>query len=336
LKKFFALFICLITVLSFASCRQQEVKTYTPDKAVWLPSGAAIESIPADFKETCTYSVKLVAGDDVNKNVAANYDTTRSTLTTTIETVKYPDENGQLHYLYTTTYDMYGSYTAKEGSVEFHDVTVNKTYFTWSGGIVPVYSEQTVQSTVPTLANGKKDEHGNVFSSLNYKVSITYGEEAETKFEILGTDEEKAKNAPYYSLKNGHTSTIKRYNKNNYVDVNTLFLFPRCFGQYSAELSYYFSTVDVMGNALHSMSLIADSTVAADTSFITTSDGMGLGASTDSCIMEITLNETYTGSSITCQYLNNVSSAHNYLYELTTALPYNMGSLVYTLSSVTR
>ncbi len=341
-------------MLTMTACGGGQQVTYKPSKPYWLSEADFGNAVNPNAKEVCIYQATYTPAETPNENVTAQFG--ESTYKTELTATTYPAENGTACYLLTTTYEINGSYTAKanetdgEETIEFSDTTVGKTYFTWSNGITPIYSEQVAQSTLPVNRSAIKDENGNRFIQISCKTTITYGEnDAATTFEIIG---DETKYQPYFALPNGFQGNIKNYKSSNYVDSNTLAFFPRSF-DFAEELYYSFSSIDVLSNTKHTMALSVSETTTAKLKNLKRNGQLTLGSkviSANGALGEgdekydyiltqsayslfIRITETYSGKSMTYKYLES-TDYHHYMYEMQRTMPYNLGTLSYNLTEV--
>lgn len=333
MKKLLLIALTAIIALSFTACGQQPV-TYSPANPYWLQEGNYGNVVDKNAKEVCVYDVTFIPhATEPNASLTANF--SAGTYTTELSASTYNDTDC---YLLTSTLDVTGSYNfankEESDSVEFNDVSVNKTYFTWNNGITPLYSEQNAESTFPTTASGMQDAHGNRFITIKYKSTVTYGEkDATTTFEIVGTEDEIKNTTPYFALTNGFNGTIKKYNSANYVDSAMLFFAPRSFN-FAEGLNYTFSSIALLEHKLHSMTLKTNTAPTVSVNLNLKYNGADITTTETAYQLDVALNGTYKGQAITATYLENATNLHHFMYKLTTPLLYNTGYLVYTLKEV--
>lgn len=351
LKKILLIILAAITAFSFTGCMSQDTVTYSPVAPYWQKDTAAAPS--STFNETCLYTAEYVPLEGGNSTVGIELDSD-SYYKTTLTTATYKEE---VCNLLTVETKMKGRYTLKtEGEqveyFEFDDLSVSKTYFIWKGAIKVKYTEEEMQSTLPVNAAASEDEFGNKFIKLSCKITTEYGDEdAVTSFAITG---DKEKTSHYFAISDGITFEIKKYASTNYVDRNMLAFALRTF-DFATDLTYSFSTVDVLANKKHSMKYTAKEQTTAEEIKNVAVNGIGLGRkvesengaftdgttnydtilSTETYTMQIAVNETYGGSPMTCKYVSNKEYYH-YMYSLETVIPYSMGIYKYTLKSVDR
>ncbi|MBQ7164701.1 MAG: hypothetical protein IJR61_05165 [Clostridia bacterium] len=336
MKKLLIALIIFISAFSFAACSRQTV-TYSPEKPYWLKKDSYGNSVSAGFSETCRYSVTHKDAETPNANVTAEYSDDCS-YTVELTSVKYPADGDSYKYLLTTTYDMRGKYIIGETEYPFEDLTVYRTYFTWDSGFNFVYSEQEAQSTLPVNATGATDDKGNAVCKIGFRTTVTYeGNNATTTFNITEGD------PSYFALKDGFSSTFKKYNKNNYIDTNLLSFAVRSF-DFADELNYSFSSIDALSNTKHNMQIkVNEATTINAKNLIIENAVVGSKQGDEDRILNqdaysvsVKLNETYNGTAMTCVYFKNADTYHHYLYSMSTVLPYSLGSLEYTLVKVDR
>ncbi len=344
MKKFTVLFVVFALSCMMVGCNSQVV-TYNPAKPYWLNEGSYSNVVDTSVNEVCVYNVTYSEVASPNQYVKVSYD--ESTYTTTLKAEKFPAEKGDYCYVYSTSYDMKGKYTVDGTDYPFHDVTTTKVYFTWDSGFNFKYSERETHTTLPVNASATPDAKGNRVVTTAGKETITYsGSVATTTFEAL-------ENADYFGLKNGFNGTIKKITSANYVDYNLLNFALRSF-DFSTSLSYTFYSADVISNNRHQMRFSSKGTVSENIKNLLKNgvpqfgtqvrDANGkygegenrydyvLNAETFS--FSVALNETYSGTAITCNYFSDEMNMHHYLYKMETPLPYNMGLLTYTLTEI--
>jgi len=330
LKKFLIIAVSLMLTL-LTACGGNTV-TYNPEKPYWLDVndfGSAV----IDMTETCKYNLSYEGVEETHSNKSIKFNLSSGSYVTTVKKDVYNDKPC---YSYTTTCTVTGEYTVTEGGASsgtFNDTTTSTTYFLWNEGFHFLYSEQSAQSTLPVNASGAEDKNGNTFITIAYKTTVTYGDkDAVATFSILS---DKEKTASYFSLKDGAQTTYKKYKKTNYVDSNMLYFVPRTFN-FAEGLTYSFSSIDVLNSAKHSMRLYADSNKPSETIALADSGLKINGAPATENLtvynLEVGINETYSGASVTCQYAEKTDAWHHVMYKMKTSLPYGMGYLVYNLT----
>lgn len=330
MKKLLLIILSLVTLLSFTACNNNAV-VYNPEKPYWLDEKDFGNKV-VTVNETAVYNITYKPFESPNENVICEFADNNTFTMTVVDT----ELDGVKCYLMTSTCIVSGSYTATANSekVEFTDTTVNKTWFTWNSGFEFIKSEQEAESTLPTNLTASPDKHGNRFIKIKYKTVVVYGDKnAESTFTITGENKETLAN--YFSLDDGETHTFKKYNKGNYIDSNMLFFAVRTFN-FAEDLNYSFSSIDVLNTAKHSLALSA--------SEVTTISPKGYGIKLHSIPtvqenaeiykMKISIDETYSGNSITCSYFSETERWHHALFSMESPLPYKLGTLVYTLTSL--
>ncbi|MBP5308080.1 MAG: hypothetical protein J6Z34_02980 [Clostridia bacterium] len=346
MKKFFILLLAAVVATCTAACSRQTV-TYSPEKPYWLDKDSYGNTVKVDFSETCLYRVSHKQAQTPNAAVSVEY-SDDCVYKTELVAAKYPENGENYCYLLTVTYDMKGKYKAGETEYPFEDLTVYRTYFTWDSGFNFIYSEQKAQSTLPVNAAAAKDDKGNVIAQIAFETTVSYeGNKAETSFAITGGD------PSYFALDDGFASTFKKYNKTNYIDANMLAYALRAF-DFTPELNYSFTTIDALSNTKHNMqyrvneatkitavNLKRNEMYLGDTSF--KEDGTlvnGEGKRYDKVLeadaysVDVRLNETYNGTAMTCVYFADAAVHRHYMYSALNVLPYNLGTLEYTLTEI--
>jgi len=333
LKKFILIALSLIFTLSLAACGQETV-TYNPENPYWMKEGSYGTTVDKSVNEVCIYDVTYLAATEPSKTLAAEI--ISGTYKTELTASTFDEKDC---YLLTATLNVTGKYSALENgtavdSVEFTDVTVNKTYFTWNNGIKTLCSIQQAESTLPANANGIVDDNGNRFVKIAFEAKIVYGDKnAETEFKIVGTEDEVAKMKPYFALEDGYKGTIKKYASKNYIDSTMLFFAPRSF-DFAEGLSYSFNSIASLEHKLHSMMLTTNTVPTVSVDVNVNYNGDAITKTEPAYQLDIKINETYKGQAITATYLENATSWHHFMYKLVTPLRYNTGYLVYTLKEV--
>lgn len=366
LKRFLLSAVSAILLFAMTACGGAPTVTYSPSKPYWLEKENYGTAVVSGFYEKCTYTLTHTQPEKPSDSLAVTYGD--STYVTEVEATTHP-ATGEQCYLFTATYTVNGEYVTGEATGEevitlpFTDVSVSKAYFNWNSGFKVISSEQVNNSTLPTSSAATTDKHGNRFVTTSYKTTVNYEEKnAVTSFEILNEDKAAAQN--YFSLKDGFTSTFKKYNKSNFIDATLLAFALRSF-DYADGLSYSFNTIDALGNSTQTMAYKHVETVTTSLKNVThddsptpygtkkyedggkyseqidtDNDGTNDTTKTYNYYLEqqgykiaIGINSTYSGSGMTCTYLAS-EGFHHYMAEMVTTLPYGLGTMTYTLTDI--
>ena len=216
----------------------------------WLQNPTTVQ-VPETFYEKIEYTVTTENEYEGTKltnlnegDLYFNLDSTKSSYVTELKS-----ENGV--YVYTTTLTMSGEYIfAGEGYVVENDVTTTKTTFKgFEDGFACIKSEKTIKSTLPTVSSPTSKEQ---FVTVSATITTEYGEKNATH--TLTADE--ANKAYFSSL--SEPRTIKKYNKDAYIENDLMLLLARNFS-YEDSLSYAFSTIESATGELTKLQITPDS-----------------------------------------------------------------------------
>lgn len=353
MKKLVSLIAVFALTLSFAGCMGNNTVTYNPEAPYWQDDTAA--AMPATFSEICNYSVDYAPLQEKgNETVSVTLDKSGSYYKTTVAHDVLGEQSCSVLTVETRMKGEYSVKSSEEGKTEpeaifdFDDYSVSKTWFTWNGGIQVIKTVENSESTLPVNAIASEDKNGNRFIKLACKITTEYGDtDALTKVEITG---DKEKSAPYFSLKDGYEGTFKKYKSTNYVDRNMLAFALRTFN-FDKDMTYSFSTIDVLGNKKHTMKYSVSATEPSEAiknlkqngtplgTPYTDESGSGYVFSPATFEMKIAVNETYGGTPMVCKYVTGEKKDnfyYHYMYTMTTNIPYSLGTYTYTLTSIDR
>ena len=352
MRKFISLLAVFAVLLSATGCSSNNVVTYNPVAPYWQDDISS--ALTSTYSEVCTYSVDYAPLEERgNIYLTLTIDSENSYYKTTVKPATLGETSCAL---FTAETKVKGVYTVKntdetqktpEMTYEFDDYSVSKTWFNWNGGIHVLKTEEKLESSTPVVANGAEDKNGNRFVKLACTITTEYGDQdATTKLEI--TSDEST--ASYFSLADGYEGTFKKYKSSNYVDRNMLAFALRSF-DFAKDLSYSFSTIDVLGNKKHSMKYTCSSSETAEEIKNLKENGVVLGKeNTDESgsffsfspatyEMKIAVNETYGGTPLYCKYITGEKKDkyyYHYLYTMKTNIPYSLGTYTYTLKNIER
>ena len=216
----------------------------------WLQTPTTVQ-VPETFYEKIEYKVTTEAEYEGSKltnlnegDLYFNLDSNKSSYVTELKS-----ENGV--YVYTTTLTMSGEYIfAGEGYVVENDVTTTKTTFKgYEDDFACIKSEKTIKSTLPTVSTPTSKDQ---FVTINATITTEYGEK--NAMHTLTADE--TSKAYFSSL--SEPVTIKKYNKNAYIENDLMLLLARNFS-YEDTLSYSFSTIESATGELSKLKIAPDS-----------------------------------------------------------------------------
>ncbi|MBE7090988.1 MAG: hypothetical protein E7363_03630 [Clostridiales bacterium] len=247
---------------------------------------------------------------------------TEGTYTTTLT----PDNTDGKTYIYETVLTVTGTYTKGEEEIAFTDVTTTrtKTYGINSYSLFPKESERTISqhSVYPGENNS-----GFTVREHNYKVvsSYDYG-----KKEAFVTFRAKNSETGEYDLPVSGIPENRTYTKlptGTFFDNDALMFVFRAF-ELTPAFSTTFTTIDTVNAKKVNIYLSADNE-------ITQRDYTIAGVSTPLDVIKLTARMdagASSGQPFTMYYAPlEGQEERNVLTELTTTLPYGMGSLTYSL-----
>lgn len=291
--------------------------------------------------ETCVYGIeykKPESDEDVKLSAEISPE---SSLTTKLY---YGAYEGTPCYVYETQIIVKGSYLYDNGegekSLEFSDSTLSKCYFL-KEKLSPLYSEKIIENTAPTTSGSKY-----AFLKMHYSVKNSYDKQA-NKITCVITDlnEESEESEVDSTAENNVVVTYpvensqRYYEKydNNYVDNELLSLLPRLC---KLEDGFYhtFTSLDASFNTINTLKLAVNS---SEPTFEYTcpkgyvKDGISHeGNKITAFNASVNINSSFSGSYIYYGYAANAGEDYR-LLTVKTELAYSLGSLNYSLKSVT-
>lgn len=271
--------------------------------------------------ETYVYSLSHTKG---TSTCGYEFHLTEGTYTTTL-TTQQSDTEGKF-YVYETVLTVTGTYTKGEEVIPFTDVTTTKTktYGINSYSLFPKESERTLHqnSVFP-----KEDNSGFTVRAHDYQIlsSYDYGKKkGEVSFHALN-GETGAYDLPVAGIPENRT--YAKLPSGTFFDNDAMLFVFRAF-ELAPAFSTEFTTVDTVNAKKVKMYLSADSAITQRNYTIA-------GVNTPLDVIKLTARMNAGASSgqpFTMYYAPlEGQNVRNVLTELTTTLPYGMGTLTYSL-----
>ncbi len=318
IKKALCLILALGTVATSAACSEQ--KTYSLfDDASWLN-----ESV----NETCVYGIEYQKPEDSSdQSSSSSFSVTidpESALTTKLT---YSSYNNTPCYLFETYLSVKGSYSVGEKTIDIDDETTSKCYFL-KDNIAPLYSEKTVKNTTPGSSLN--------FFKTYYSVICEY-DKAAAKLTCTiknlcdDAEDDEETGVRYYKLSNSKKD-YENYDK-SYVDNELLMLFPRTC---ALEESYYqtFNSLDATAEKINSLKISVSAATECSVHSDYSKDGTVLTPKMNAFTTVIGITSSFSGSNISFCYAAETKEQKR-LLTMKTEYAYSLGSLYYSLKSVT-
>lgn len=301
-------FLTAIVLASFtmllAACGNTTLKA---DGFYWFENAS---SFPTNFVETLTYDVSVshTTPSDSTEVKLDGYtlNVEEGVYTTTLKTIAGTNER----YEYVTKLELKGSYVTPTETKEFFDTFTTTTEF--------------LKDLTPTKT---KKVYTSELSSYAYEYEIAYnnGTANCTLTEFIGTDNE-----------NTSTFTFNKLNEKAYVDNDLILLYGRLFN-YNASYAQTFYTVDVLSKKVHEMTYRAGiSGESLDVKSLDnyTINGIAPTEAKINCVrVGISINDTFSGSSIEAYYATNHQTDRHRLVETYTRISGGLGYLKFSLKS---
>lgn len=317
-KKLFAAIALTLAATTLAACgdKDQTIEINTYWHAEW--------NVPTLIDETLEYDVTF---DSTVDNSTVNYELDYKDGTYTTHLVS----NSLYEYTYTTSFSITAIYTYKDATVEKQDSVETKVTFSTENGMRPIKSEKTIVSHSPV--NDQISRVNQAYDAFYRRIETDYtGSKAvckiwDTEPNKDGTPNEELLSEETFKGKSGRYS---------YLDNEQLLLALRCISKSedSAKVKVY--------------SPFMDSTQKIKLSFSDTDD-MDVTYFDVVANAEVTKPITYRTAKIKLSSSNpgatqkawiaaqeNPNVNRNVMLKLETPLAYNLGTLVYTLSSINR
>lgn len=281
--------------------------TLSADGFYWFENAS---SFPTNFVETLTYDVSVshtTPSDSTEVKIDEYFlNVEEGVYTTTLKTISGTNER----YEYVTEFKLKGSYVTPNETKEFCDTFTTTTEF--------------LKDLTPTKT---KKAYASELSSYAYEYEITYdnGNANCTLTEFIGTDNE-----------NTSTFEFTKLNEKAYVDNDLILLYGRLFN-YSPSYSQTFYTVDVLSKKVHEMTYragISGENLDVKSLDNYTINGVAPEEAKVNCVrVGISINDTFSGSSIEAYYATNHQTDRHRLVETYTRISGGLGYLKFSLKS---
>lgn len=327
-KKIISLFICLTVIFASGCFGGETIVSNMFASSYWLTN---TDSDVGEINETSVYSLSFVSGElEEGESNVLESDLT-GTFTTTIEDSSY---NGTKCYKFTTHLKASGTYTYGDKSAPINDETISTVYFLGiSSKFFPLYSEKSVKTICPIKNSGF------TFAQLDYNVTTTYdkeGNSATVKVVSNIEDSESDSETQQYAVQNSERTYEKLGKNGTVLDNESLIFIPRA-SDLLAGFSSSFCTIDALSQKIHRMQLMVSST--SPTSEVNvgsyTIDGQIANPIFNCFNATMSIADTFSGSAIKLYYSADAKTHGKRLVKMETALSYSLGTIIYTLQSVT-
>ncbi len=293
-----------IFTLALTACNKTTLST---DGYFWFEDAT---SFPNGFVEKLTYDVSVAHTTPSNstelKLDGYSIEVTEGVYTTTLKTITGANDR----YEYVTELNLKGSYVTPKETKEFIDTFKTTTEF--SKDLSPIKSVK---------------EYSSELSGYAYNYQITYqGSTANcTLTEFVGSDNKATVSFPF-----------DKYNESAFVDNDLMLLYGRLFN-IDASFSQSFKTIDVLSRKTHDMAYRAG--ISGEKLDVKSLDNYALNGvqPTDAkvnCVrIGISINDTFSGSSIEAYYATDHQTHRHRLIETYTRITGDIGYLKFSLKS---
>ncbi|MCQ2399973.1 MAG: hypothetical protein MJ072_05660, partial [Clostridia bacterium] len=251
-------------------------------------------------------------------------------------------------YVFSTELCVYGTYTYEGITCEVEgDLTKTTTSFKdFKNGFKAVKTEREVENTIPLNANPTSAD---AFVKVGYKAVIEYGEKAKVQITPNG---DTFSQEIYRGI--NKDNEIKKYDKNNYIDNDLIFLMMRTF-KFNSSMSsfnYSFATIDPASGALTSLTAQARNfsaqtqtedgkgafnNINCDGNSFPFYDGLYIPRTFTAFGVELSTTGNYAQTIATAYYAtdngSNGGNGRNCPVKIYQKAIYNIGYITYTLSS---
>lgn len=281
--------------------------TLSVDGFYWFENAS---SFPTNFVETLTYDVSVAHTTPSNSTEVKldgySLNVEEGVYTTTLKTISGTNER----YEYVTELKLKGSYVTPTETKEFFDTFTTTTEF--SKALAPSKTKKVYASELSSYA-------------YEYEISYDNGNANCTLTEFIGTDNE-----------NTSTFEFNKLNEKAYVDNDLILLYGRLFN-YNASYAQTFYTVDVLSKKVHEMTYRAG--ISGESLDVKSLDNYSINGVTPTeakvnCVrVGISINDTFSGSSIETYYATNHQTDRHRLVETYTRISSGIGYLKFSLKS---
>ncbi len=284
--------------------------------ANWYKNSTLTTAI-SDTYEQLSYTVYYQQGS--NDNYSVEYEP--GSYTVTLENKTY---NGQSVYLLTSELTISGTYTVGGETLDFTDSRTSEVYFRdVSSSLYPLYSYVSVQSALPRTDD--PDSLADAVTEYNYTMEIEYSADDNSAHSVYTDRETNAVTECDYSLRDNMTV----------LDNETLLFAARGISL-SVGSSVSVCVLNPYDQTQETIAVALNAQAERTYSFIDKDAG-----ETEATEHTLTANTvlfgrsaTLTGKTVTAHYASYTSD-NTYrcvMLQMENPLPYNMGSLVYSLT----
>lgn len=324
-----ALTLTALTLCFSSAClgSQPTVNSNLVAGSYWLKN-SEVNGI-GTINETCVYNLSFEPNIPEDKEEAfLTCNDMNGTLTTVLTNSTY---EGVACYKFTTELKNSGTYYYKAQSATFNDRITSEVYFLGLGdSFTPLYSKKYLLSTAPVIVPSSDEA---IFAVMEYTMESIYDRENKS-----ATVKVTAGEASTEDFKpNDSERLYENYDKSGlYFDNESLLFIPRAADFADNGFSNSFYTIDGIVAKRQKLALTVNS--SAPTSSIKlptyTYNDVSYGETEISVYnANISIVDTFSGSTIQLYYATKTEH-HRRLVQMKNQLAYSVGTIVYTLSSV--
>lgn len=278
-----------------------------------------------NFTETAGYEITFEESDDESPT-GATFKFTSGEYNVVFNSVK--EENSTTYELKTTT-KVSGVYTYNGEEKPFEDSIETLARFkgVTQYSLFPTYSEKTVKSTGMVENKGRYE-----LKSYDIKTSTEYDADKKTaKVSLHSKNPETGEyNLPVGELDTART--FKKLGKTSYFDNETILYVIRAMSL-KEGFTASFRTIDALSQNLTELGVaVAEKNSLTEESFNVNGESKNVNV----LKVSIGINSTMAGAGFEgfyAQSAENQDGARRMLYRLKSPMPYNLGTLVYTLKT---
>ena len=293
----------------------------------WLTKDKIDLKEVGSIDETLVYDITTTAG--TSRDFSAELTGTYTVKVKDVSAQEYGFENmdGKIYYL-ETSLTVQGKYKAVALTYDVDDKIDTKVFFKGLGdNLQPLRSERSVKCVSPTA-----NETSYNFLKLNYSYVTTYtSNKATTEFTYNDKETEK-------EFKSHDKKFTKSYTKSTYVDNEAMLFYLRAFDANTKSFSFNFNTLDAVSQTVTPMVCKLNESAPHEKLTMSFSENGQQRESKEIITdhFDLSINSDFAGTPIYLWYANesNVNNYYHRLFKMQSSLPYRMGNLVYTLSSV--
>lgn len=297
----------------------------TTFSANWYKNTSITTSI-SGTSETLTYSVSLTEGSNSHMSVSYGKDSSY-TVNLTNTTYSYDETSSENAYLLTSSLSVNVTYTVGEETASYTDVITSKIYFsTADNALRPMYSYKEFSCHSPTTSAPVSLEEGVKYYHYSF----------ETKY-----DSALSIASLTYTKLDGDTSSLENYTEDykissdyTYLDNEEL-LFAIRGMTISSSASTTVKTLNASRNLMQEIQLTNNGSVEGTYKFDMGEEMPEDGYSITANKITVIANDLQSGSSQTAYYAVADADSNSYrgvMLSLSGDLPYNLGTINYTLT----